>query len=103
MSKRSFWEKLGRGVGYGLHKAREAGEKAEEKLELRVEREKLKRHHEALGRLVAAAAGSGEPAVELGAGDIAALLAAIRECEEEIARLESAGTEDAGTPVPEES
>jgi hypothetical protein len=57
MARRSFWEKLGRGVGHGIHKAMELGsqvaDQVEGKLDLEKAEEALARDHEALGRAVA--------------------------------------------------
>ncbi len=57
MKEPSFWERLGRGVGYGWQKAREIGSQVSDQLEGKFELEKaeadLHAQHSELGSLVA--------------------------------------------------
>ena len=50
MGKPSFWERLGRGVGYGWHKAKELGEQLGDQVEGKLEKERLEMTFKALIR-----------------------------------------------------
>ena len=60
MAKRDFWENLGRGIGFGIEKAKETVEhltdRAEGRLDLRAARQRVEALHEKLGAALAARA-----------------------------------------------
>jgi hypothetical protein len=121
MAKKTFWENLGRSIGQGWRKAKDAtahfAEKAEGTLDLRHVRKQLQRHHEKLGRLVATRAEDPEAKlVRFEEPDVKDLLELIRRDHAEIAEIEAeiarrreeggsgseAGASSPGPPRPED-
>ena len=99
MTERSFWERVGRGLGYGWQKAKEVGarleDKAEEGLEMRLARDRLQELHEELGRAVAARViGEEEQPLDLSGPPFVDLIEGIRSEAEEVARLEKLHPKD---------
>ena len=95
----SFWEKMGRSVGDGLQKARDAaasiGEKGEAILDKQELRRRIRRLREELGRSVEKELrGADGPPYQLEDSALKELLADIKLTEEELEKLESAGKED---------
>jgi hypothetical protein len=99
MTKRTFWEKLGRGMGRGLKKAVEMGsqisDQVEGKLELEKARETLEAQHAQLGKAIAdeALAREGEP-FAVASEEIRDLLDAIGKQRETVERLEEERLEE---------
>ena len=93
MADRSFWERMGRGVGYGWKKAKKVGAQIEERAEfdLKIEdaRGRLEKLYAELGRLAAHNFLKDEHAsFDPSAPEVAELLRSIREGREELDRLE---------------
>jgi hypothetical protein len=108
-SKRTFWEKLGRGVAQGWEKARDAtsrlGELAGLKLDLKNARDHLESRYRLLGRLAAdrfiEPAESGldpsDPALNALLGEVRAARAALADLEKRLEECrEPEGAERAG-------
>ncbi len=95
----SFWEKVGRSVGDGLQKAKDAaasiGEKGEAILDKQELRRRLRRFREELSRLVEKELrGADGPPYTLENATVKELLSDIKLATEELERLESAGEEE---------
>lgn len=97
----SFWEKVGRSVGDGLQKAKDAaasiGEKGEAILDKQELRRRIRRSREELSRVVEKELrGADGPPYQLENPGVKELLEEIRQAEEEIEKLEKAGKKEPG-------
>ena len=95
----SFWEKMGRSVGDGLQKARDAaasiGGKGEAILDKQELRKRIRRLREELSRLVEKELrGADGPPYTLENATVKELLSDIKLATEELEKLELAGTEE---------
>ena len=95
----SFWEKVGRSVGDGLQKAKDAatsiGEKGEAILDKQELRRRIRRLREELSRLVEKELrGADGPPYTLESSTVKELLSEIKLATEELEKLESAGKEE---------
>lgn len=90
MAKQSFWERVGRGVGYGWQRAKELGAQLEEQARQgadSAEGEKLRELYEKLGRLVAQhALDEGQPSFDPGSPEATEIIEAIRTEQERLER-----------------
>ena len=95
----SFWEKMGRSVGDGLQKAKDAaasiGEKGEAILDKQELRRRIRRLREELSRLVEKELrGADGPPYTLENSTVKELLSDIKLATEELEKIESTGTEE---------
>ena len=95
----SFWEKVGRSVGDGLQKAKDAatsiGEKGEALLDKQELRRRIRRLREELSRLVEKELRRADgPPYTLESSTVKELLSDIKLATEELEKLESAGKEE---------